>query len=48
MFEIIYFAGACDIIVDGKSVQRLEDPASFGDLALMYNCPRNATVSSRA
>lgn len=42
-----YFVkGICDVYVDDHFVQRYDKPASFGDLALMYNSPRSATVSS--
>jgi CRP-like cAMP-binding protein len=36
----------CDISITGQQVQRLEDGSSFGDLALMYHCPRKATVTA--
>ena len=28
----------------GNYVGRIDAPSSFGDLALMYNCPRSATI----
>ena len=37
-------SGAVDVRVDGKTVQSLSAPAAFGELALMYSCPRAATV----
>jgi cGMP-dependent protein kinase 1 len=36
--------GTCEVMIQGKVVQRLEDGSYFGDLALMYNCPRKASV----
>lgn len=36
--------GEFEIIQDGKLVNILGSGRSFGELALMYNVPRNATV----
>ncbi len=36
--------GACEITIGGKYIARVDAPSSFGDLALMYNCPRAATI----
>ena len=44
---IIYyslFSGKYDIHVDNKLVGNYEDSGSFGELALMYNMPRAATI----
>ena len=44
-------AGECEVYITGKSGRRLVCVAaqgdSFGELALMYNCPRAATVVAR-
>jgi cGMP-dependent protein kinase len=39
-------AGACDVLVDGKRVTELAPGRAFGELALLYACPRAATVMS--
>jgi len=39
--------GSFDVLVDGKLVVTLHDGQSFGELALMYNQPRAATVKSK-
>jgi|GEM_PF-479721 len=36
--------GEADVLVDGVKVHHYSKGASFGELALMYNCPRAATV----
>jgi cAMP-dependent protein kinase regulator len=36
--------GAFTVLVDGKPVSKLGDGKSFGELALVYNTPRQATV----
>jgi CRP-like cAMP-binding protein len=36
--------GKCEIIINDESLGYVESGASFGDLALMYNCPRGATI----
>ena len=36
--------GSCEILIGGDSLGLLESGSSFGDLALMYNCPRAATI----
>lgn len=36
--------GECEILINDNSLGFIEAPASFGDLALMYNCPRAATI----
>ena len=38
--------GKCEIIINDESLGYVESGASFGDLALMYNCPRGATIVS--
>jgi len=35
--------GSIDIFVNGKKVMVLSDGGTFGELALLYNCPRAAT-----
>jgi CRP-like cAMP-binding protein len=39
-----FLAGSCEILIGGDSLGLLESGSSFGDLALMYNCPRAATI----
>lgn len=36
--------GQCEIIINDESLGYLESGSSFGDLALLYNCPRAATI----
>eukprot|EP00606_Chrysophyceae_sp_TOSAG23-5_P000659 GSChrysophyteH2.ASY1.ANO1.81.1 assembled CDS len=36
--------GSCDIIINSETVGQLPKASSFGDLALMYNSPRAATI----
>jgi hypothetical protein len=38
--------GSCEIIIGTTSVGKLNEKTSFGDLALMYNCPRAATIKA--
>ena len=38
--------GTCEITIGGKYIARVDAPSSFGDLALMYNCPRAATIKA--
>jgi CRP-like cAMP-binding protein len=46
--ELFYILeeGTCQILIDGESLGMIESGSSFGDLALMYNCPRAATIIS--
>lgn len=37
-------SGSCEVIINNNKVAEIEAPASFGELALMYNTPRAATV----
>ncbi len=37
-------SGACEVVIKGRKVAEIEAPASFGELALMYNTPRAATI----
>jgi cAMP-dependent protein kinase regulator len=39
--------GEVDVIVNGKQVAVLEVGRSFGEIALMYNTPRNATIQAK-
>ena len=41
-------AGACTITVNNEVVQKVGPGQSFGELALMFGCPRAATVRSTA
>jgi len=40
-------SGICEIFKDGKLVQTATEAMSFGELALMYNSPRAATVKAK-
>lgn len=40
----VIMTGSVEFQVDGKTVGTASSGASFGDLALLYNCPRGATV----
>ena len=45
--DVVYFSvfsGKYDIHVDNKLVGNYENTGSFGELALMYNMPRAATI----
>jgi cAMP-dependent protein kinase regulator len=44
-FYILY-AGKCNFQVDGKTVGEAGPGDSFGELALLYTCPRAATVQA--
>uniref|UniRef100_K3WEA6 cGMP-dependent protein kinase n=1 Tax=Globisporangium ultimum (strain ATCC 200006 / CBS 805.95 / DAOM BR144) TaxID=431595 RepID=K3WEA6_GLOUD len=37
-------SGSCDIIVDNELVGKYNNGDAFGELALLYNCPRAATI----
>ncbi|CAK4090760.1 unnamed protein product [Aphanomyces euteiches] len=39
-------SGAFDVSIDGKVVGAVKAGGSFGELALLYNCPRAATVTA--
>lgn len=39
-------SGSCDVVVDGEKVFVQRAGTYFGDLALMYNAPRSATVTA--
>ena len=39
--------GLFDVYVNGQKVVEISNGGSFGELALLYNCPRAATVRSR-
>jgi broad specificity phosphatase PhoE len=40
--------GALDVIANGVVVNTVSDGQAFGELALMYNCPRRASVVAKA
>ncbi|TYZ60991.1 hypothetical protein PybrP1_005346 [[Pythium] brassicae (nom. inval.)] len=37
-------SGSCDIVVDNELVGKYSNGDAFGELALLYNCPRAATI----
>lgn len=37
-------SGSCDIVVDNELVGKYNSGDAFGELALLYNCPRAATI----
>lgn len=39
-----HYSGSCEILIGDDSLGLLESGSAFGDLALMYNCPRAATI----
>jgi cAMP-dependent protein kinase regulator len=41
---LFFFSGFYDIIVNNNTVGKYENKGSFGELALMYNQPRAATI----
>ncbi|GBG27504.1 cAMP-dependent protein kinase regulatory subunit [Hondaea fermentalgiana] len=45
-FFYVLDQGSADVFVDGTKVLTYNDGSSFGELALMYNCPRAATVKA--
>ena len=45
MFYVLE-AGGCDIFVNGNKVGSYEPGGSFGELALIYNAKRAATIRS--
>lgn len=36
--------GRCEVIKDGKVVHEMTAPTAFGELAILYNCTRTATI----
>lgn len=36
--------GRVDVVIDGQSKRKIEKGASFGELALLYNAPRSASI----
>lgn len=44
LFFFLFPSGFFDIIVNGNTVGKYENKGSFGELALMYNQPRAATI----
>lgn len=47
-FFYVVEKGTVDYLVDGKVVNTSSDGSSFGELALMYNSPRAATVLAKS
>ena len=45
-FNIFLAKGKVEVIVDGKSRTHLNEGVYFGDLALLYNAPRSATIKA--
>ena len=46
-FFYVIEEGSCDVLVDGNNVATLQPGRSFGELALFYNCPRNASIVAK-
>ena len=46
-FFYVIEEGNCDVIQDGTHVAILTEGRSFGELALFYNCPRNASIIAK-
>lgn len=44
VLSVTVFSGVYDILVGGKKVGAYDGRGSFGELALMYNMPRAATI----
>ena len=40
--------GGSEVLVDGKVVGNIQPGGAFGELALMYNCPRAATIRAKS
>ena len=47
-FFYVVERGTFDVLVHGQLVGSVADGGAFGELALLYNCPRAATVTARA
>lgn len=45
---LIFCSGKFEISVGGKVVHTYNDEGSFGELALLYNTPRNATIEAKS
>jgi len=39
--------GTLDVLIDGKKRRTLEAGEQFGELALLYNAPRSATINAK-
>jgi CRP-like cAMP-binding protein len=46
-FFYVIERGVCTVIVNGDAVASIGDGKSFGELALLYNTPRQATIRSQ-
>lgn len=46
IYCLLYCSGTYDIVVGEKVVHTYTDDGSFGELALLYNTPRAATVKA--
>lgn len=46
MISNFLLSGSCEILIGDESLGLLQSGSAFGDLALMYNCPRSATIRS--
>ena len=41
-----FFLGSCEVTINGAFIANVAEHSSFGDLALMYNSPRAATITA--
>merc|ERR1719438_144271 len=46
-FFYVIASGNVNFVVDGKKVGKGKSGGSFGELALLYNCPRAATCTAK-
>jgi CRP-like cAMP-binding protein len=46
MYFFILSSGKCEVIIDGKSVKTLVAGNSFGELAIVHDSLRSATIQS--
>ena len=45
---LLNYSGTFDILVGDKLVHTYNNEGSFGELALLYNTPRNATIKAKS
>jgi CRP-like cAMP-binding protein len=46
MLTCVHSPGSCEVSINGNFIANIAEHSSFGDLALMYNSPRAATIKS--